>query len=108
MDMLMNSKFDPAEMGKEREVIKEELAMYLDQPQHQVQELLNATLWPGQALGRPITGTNQTLNAMTRGHLVSYLRDNYVAGSALLVAAGKLKHRQIVRSVSRYAARFHT
>jgi predicted Zn-dependent peptidase len=108
MDMLLNSKFDRADIEKEREVIKEELAMYLDQPQHQVQELLNATLWPDQALGRPITGTSQTLDAMTRAHLVSYLRDNYVAGSALLVAAGKLKHRQIVRSVSRYAARFHT
>ena len=40
------------EIDKEREVIKEELAMYLDQPQQYVQELLNATMWPGQPLGR--------------------------------------------------------
>src|SRR5258706_2726446 len=33
-DMFLNSKFDPAEINKERSVIKEELAMYLDQPQH--------------------------------------------------------------------------
>src|SRR6266853_4854820 len=44
MDMALNSKFDPGEVLKEREVIKEEIAMYLDQPQHQVQELLNATI----------------------------------------------------------------
>ena len=68
------------EIGKEREVIKEEMAMYLDEPQHHVQELLNATLWPDQPLGRPITGTEQTLDAMTRDHLLGYLRDNYVAG----------------------------
>src|SRR2546423_489122 len=103
MDMFLNSAFDPAEIDKEREVIKEELAMYLDQPQHQVQELLNATLWPGQPLGRPVTGTNKTLDAMTRPKLVGYLRDNYVAGSAVVVAAGKLKHRQVVRSVARVA-----
>src|SRR3954468_14119789 len=57
MDMFLNSKFNPPDISKEREVIKEEMAMYLDEPQHQVQELLNVTLWPGHALGRPITGT---------------------------------------------------
>ncbi len=108
MDMLLNSRFDRADIEKEREVIKEELAMYLDQPQHQVQELLNATLWPDQALGRPITGTDKTLDAMTRAQLLSYLYDKYVAGSSLIVAAGKLKHRQVIRSVARYAPRFQT
>src|SRR5213596_2162482 len=69
-DMFLNSTFDPAEIEKERAVIKEELAMYLDQPQHHVQELLNATLWPDQPLGRPLTGTEKTLDAMARADLV--------------------------------------
>ena len=103
LDMLLDSKFAPADIAKEREVIKEEIAMYLDEPQHHVQELLNATLWPDQPLGRPITGTEQTLDAMTRGHLLGYLRENYVAGNVLIVAAGRLKHRQVVRAVARYA-----
>ncbi len=106
LDMRLDSRFDPAELGKEREVIKEEIAMCLDEPQHHVQELLNATLWPGQPLGRPITGTRKTLDAMTRAHLVGYLRDNYVPANTLVVAAGKLKHRQVVRAVARYARRF--
>ncbi len=42
-DMFLNSRFDTVEIDKERSVIKEELAMYLDQPQHHVQELLNET-----------------------------------------------------------------
>src|SRR5262245_5524485 len=37
-DMFLNSTFDPIEINKERDVIKEELAMYLDQPQQHVQE----------------------------------------------------------------------
>src|SRR2546422_190388 len=41
MDMFLNSKFDRAELDKERNVIKKELAMYLDQPQQHVHELLN-------------------------------------------------------------------
>src|SRR5688500_8738361 len=52
VDMFLHSKFDRVELDKERNVIKEELAMYLDQPQQHVHELLNETMWPGQPLGR--------------------------------------------------------
>jgi predicted Zn-dependent peptidase len=104
MDMLVHSRFAPSDIHKEREVIKEEIAMYLDQPHHQVQELLNATLWPAQPLGRPITGTPRTLDAMKREDLLGYLRQNYVASGALVVAAGKLKHRTVLRKIATYAA----
>jgi predicted Zn-dependent peptidase len=107
MDMLLDSRFAPADIGKEREVIKEEMAMYLDEPQHQVQELLNAMLWPNQPLGRPITGTNRTLAGMKRSHLLGYLRGNYVTGSTVVVAAGRLKHRQVLSAVARYARHFY-
>jgi predicted Zn-dependent peptidase len=103
MDMFINSKFNPPDIAKEREVIKEEMAMYLDEPQHQVQELLNVTLWPGHALGRPITGTPGTLNGMLRPQLVSYLREHYGAASALLVAAGRVQHRKVVRAATSYS-----
>ncbi len=104
-DMLLGSKFAPADIAKEREVIKEEIASCLDEPQHHVQELLNATLWPDHPLGRPITGTEKTLDAMTRPQLLGYLRENYVAANVLVVAAGRLKHRRVVRAVARYAPR---
>jgi predicted Zn-dependent peptidase len=107
MDMVLDSRFTPADIQKEREVIKEEIAMYLDQPQHQVQELLNATLWPDHALGRPITGTGATLGRMSRRHLVGFLSHNYLASNALVVAAGKLRHVEVVRAVKRYARRFN-
>jgi predicted Zn-dependent peptidase len=90
VDMYRNPLFSSADIEKERLVIKEELAMYLDQPQHHVQEVLNTTLWPDQPLGRPITGTNRSLDAITRGPLVNYLRDHYVTGSTLVVDGGRL------------------
>lgn len=105
-DMFLNSRFDPLDINKERSVIKEELAMYLDQPQHRVQELLNETLWPQQPLGRPLTGTEETLDALTRSRLINYQRDNYVANRTIFAAAGRLKHKQVVKAVSRLADRF--
>ena len=103
MDMLLHSRFAPDDVRKERNVIKEEIAMYLDEPQHHVQELLNATIWPEQPLGRPITGTLETLDDFSRSHLVNFLRRNYVSSNILVVAAGRLKHGRVTRTVSRYS-----
>jgi predicted Zn-dependent peptidase len=105
MDMLLNSKFAPNDIAKERDVIKEELAMYLDQPHHLVQELLNSTLWPNHPLGRSLTGTEQTLDAMGRRELLEYQRRCYVAPITLVAAAGRLRHTQVVRAVRRYAGK---
>jgi len=105
-DMFLNSRFDPVEIEKERGVIKEELAMYLDQPQHHVQELLNETLWPNQPLGRPLTGTAKTIDAIARADLLRFLRTNYVTGVTLIAAAGNLSHQSVVKAVSRFAPRF--
>jgi predicted Zn-dependent peptidase len=106
MDMLLDSQFAPVELAREREVIKEEMAMYLDEPQHLVQELLNATLWPSHPLGRPITGTSQTLDALGRAHLLNYLHHNYVAGNTVIVAAGRITHRQVLQAMAGYGRRF--
>lgn len=106
MDMLHNSTFNPAEIAKERQVIKEEIAMYLDEPHHLVQELLNATIWPNHALGRPITGTNETLDGLDRAKLLGYLRTNYIANRTVLVASGKIKHQQVIKAATRYARHF--
>ncbi|MEI7730595.1 MAG: pitrilysin family protein [Verrucomicrobiota bacterium] len=98
-DMFLHSRFHPADIQKEREVIKEELAMYLDDPAHHVQELLNATQWPEQPLGRSITGSIQTLNGIRRKELLQFLQTHYVADRTFICAAGRVKHAPVVRAV---------
>jgi predicted Zn-dependent peptidase len=108
VDMLLNSTFDAAEVEKEREVIKEEWAMYRDQPSQYVQELLNATMWPDQPLGRPLTGTERSLDRLTRDTLVRFQQTNYVAQNTIVAAAGNVRHRDVLKAVSRCATRFHS
>ena len=105
-DMVLRSQFAPVELAKEREVIKEEVAMYRDQPQQQVQELLNATLWPGEPIGRPITGDEKTLDGLDRPRLRAYLKANYLANNTLIVVAGNVTHRRAVQAVTRHARFF--
>ena len=107
-DMFLNSRFAADDIRKERDVIKEEVAMYLDQPQHHVQELLNATLWADQPLGRPITGTNRSLDRLQREQLLSFLKANYTTGSTVIAVAGKISHRQVLKKVQRVAKHFRS
>lgn len=105
-DMFLHSTFAPVEIGRERNVIKEEIAMYRDQPQQYVQELLNETLWPDQPLGRSLAGTEQTLDATTRERILEYHKKNYVASATLISVAGPLPHKRVVEAVSKFGKRF--
>jgi predicted Zn-dependent peptidase len=106
MDMFHHSTFDPVEIEKERSVIKEEVSMYLDQPQQHVQELLNETLWPDHPLGRPLTGTKKSIEGLGRGALLEFRRANYTSGSTLVVAAGNCRHDKVVKTVSAFGSKF--
>jgi predicted Zn-dependent peptidase len=106
MDMFLNSRFDPVEITKERHVIKEELAMYQDQPQQRVQELLNELQWPNHPLGRSLTGSVQTLDAMQRRHILGFQKKHYVAGNTLITLAGRLQHDSVIKAISKFARHF--
>ena len=73
-DMFLNSKFDNEEIAKEREVIIEEIKMYEDTPDENVQDLLSANLWPNHPLGRAILGTEESIAAFDHDALKSYMQ----------------------------------
>jgi predicted Zn-dependent peptidase len=100
MDMFLNSRFTAEDIEKERNVIKEEIAMYLDQPHQHVQELLNETMWPGASAGPPLTGTAETLDGFTRKRLIEYQQTNYNVRTTLITAAGNVRHRDVVRAAN--------
>jgi predicted Zn-dependent peptidase len=106
VDMLVNSRFAPADISKERDVIKEEIAMYRDQPQQLVHDLLHETLWPNHPLGRPLTGTEKTLDGIHRAQMLAFLRANYTASNTVLAVAGPLRHAEVLRRCKKLVGKF--
>jgi len=100
-DMFQHARFAPADIAKERDVIKEELLMYRDQPDHYVQELLTETLWPDQPLGRPLTGSLESLDATDRNVLLAFKQRSYTATNTVVAVAGRCRHEEVVASVQR-------
>ena len=95
-DMLLDSQFLPEEIERERDVIREEIMMYRDQPAQHAQEMLSETMWPGQPLGRPLTGTVETISSFRRPHFLRFVRENYNARSVVATVAGRVAHADAV------------
>jgi len=102
-DMYRHPKLTGTDIAKERQVIKEELLMYRDQPDHYVNELLNETLWPGHALGRALAGTPASLDRMDRATLLDFKARRYVPVNTIVAIAGNCDH---AASVARVASHF--
>jgi len=100
-DMYQHPKFAVADINKERQVIKEELLMYHDQPDHYVHELLTETIWPDHPLGRSLTGTEQSLDAIDRKHLLQYKDKHYIAPNTVIAVAGHCEHEDLVDRVAK-------
>ncbi len=106
LDMFLHSRFSPTEIGKERDVIKEEIAMYRDQPAEHVHDLLNALEFPGHPLGRPVIGRPATLDRIQRRHFLDYLKSHYVSGATVIAAAGSVVHDELVALLRPWEGKF--
>lgn len=89
-DMTRNSLFPAEEFDRERTVIQEEIRMYNDQPASVAMDQLNMLLWPGHSLGRPITGTLESVEAIRRADLCRFWKQNYHAANLILTVAGRI------------------
>jgi len=70
-----------------------------------VEELLNAVQWPDQPLGRPLTGSEQTIASLTRAQLLAFRREHYIAPAMLLAVAGRFSRQDCREAAFRLAHR---
>jgi predicted Zn-dependent peptidase len=98
--MLLNSRFDPADIEKERQVIIEEINMSYDSPVQQVSMLIDELLWPKHPLGRDIAGSKESVTAITKDMLLSYLNGQYQPGNTVLSVAGDIRHQEMATTIN--------
>ncbi|MGV8850934.1 MAG: M16 family metallopeptidase [Rhodoglobus sp.] len=99
-DMLTSSLIDPTEFANERGVILEELAMADDDPTDVASERFFEAVFGEHPLGRPIGGSPETINAISRESVVDHYRGNYRPQDLVITVAGAVDHDVLVASVS--------
>ena len=104
VDMLFNSRFDPEDIERERQVIIEEINRSKDSPAQQVNMIIDELLWPGHPLGRDIAGNRESLDAITRDIMLDYLKSKYLPENTVVAIAGNIEHQEAVTAVGQATA----
>jgi len=99
-DMILHSKFDPAEIEKERQVIIEEIKMNKDAPSQWVNVLIDDLLWPNHPLGRDVAGSKESVAAIPRDLMLDYRRSRYLPANSVVAIAGDIQHEEMIDAVS--------
>jgi predicted Zn-dependent peptidase len=95
-DMLTGSLFDSAEMEKEKQVIYEEMKMIEDVPEDLGHDLIDEKVFKGGSLGNRIIGTPDSVAAITRDDILSYMAQRYTAENILISVSGKFDRDELM------------
>jgi predicted Zn-dependent peptidase len=103
-EMLLGPSLPESEVDSEREVVLEEIAMYDDEPQERVHDVLAAAVHGDHPLGRRVLGEAKVIGSIPVPEIASYHRSRYIAPNIVVAAAGHLEHEQIVELARRHLA----
>ena len=95
-DMVTSSLIEPKDVDAERGVILDEIAMNDDDPSDTVHEAFAAQLLGDTPIGRPILGTVNSINAITREQIAGHYAARYKPQNLVVAAAGSLDHAEVV------------
>lgn len=104
-DMVAASLIDQAEFETERNVILEELAMADDDPGDVANERFYQSVLGSHALGRPIGGTPETIQAVTRDAVWEHYQRWYRPETLVVTVAGAVEHDALVSLVTEALSR---
>ena len=100
-DMVWRPAFDGAELEQEREIVLEEIAMYEDDPQDKVFDVLGEAVFGGHPLGRAIIGRADVVGSASPDALRAFHAARYVPTNVVIAAAGSVDHDVLVELVER-------
>ncbi len=102
VDMYLHSKFEEAEIKKEKGAIIQELKMYQDMPARRIGDVFESLLYQNNHLGREIVGYKKTVENFKRQDFVDYMEKFYVANNTVICVAGKFQEKTILKKLEGY------
>ena len=99
-DMVWNPRFDAGELDAERDIVLEEIAMYEDDPQDKVFDVLGEAVFGDHPLGRAILGRAEVLRGVSSDGLRAFWGGRYAPGNVVVAAAGSVDHDALVALVA--------
>lgn len=98
-DLIKNSLF--SELEKEKNVILEEIASIEDAPEDFVHDLLSENHWPNHPMGRPISGTIESVSGLVLEDVRKFYGDWYTPEEMIFAVAGNFDEQAVFDQVQR-------
>jgi predicted Zn-dependent peptidase len=101
-DILFHSTFPQEELEKERGVILDEIASYLDQPEEAIQDDFEELLFKDHALGKNILGTPETVSVMNKTDIGQFMTANYNTSEMVFAVFGDHDFKKLTKLAEKY------
>ena len=98
-DLVTSSLIKASDVDAERGVILEEIAMHEDDPTDMVHDQFAQVLFGDGPLARPVLGTVDSIESISRGAINGYYRRRYRPQDMVVAVAGNVDHATVVRLV---------
>ena len=98
-DIGLNASFPPAEIDSEKAVVFEEMRLVEDDTEKFAGRRLSELAYSPHPYGRPLLGTRDKIEALTREPLNAYYKKYYVPRNMALVVIGALSYAEIRAAV---------
>ncbi len=95
-DMVWHPRLAADDLANEREIVLEEIAMYEDDPQDRVFDVLGEAVFGDHPLGRAVIGTADVVGSTSAERLAEFHAAHYAPSGMVIAAAGSLDHDAVV------------
>ncbi|OOM72319.1 protease 3 precursor [Clostridium puniceum] len=101
-DIMLNAKFDPEEIEKEKGVVIEEINMSEDSPEDVLDDVHSKACFGKGALGYPILGTIPLVKSFTREKILDFISDKYTPYNSVISVCGKFDDKELEDLINKY------
>jgi zinc protease len=104
LDMATRPTFDPTEFAREKQVILEEVRGALGEPDYEVDLQVQGALFPSHGYGRPILGTETSVEQLGVEQVQQFWRRHYTPNRAVLSIAGAVTESAVHQATTSFTA----
>ncbi len=101
-DILFHSTFPEDEQEKERGVILDEIASYLDQPEEAIQDDFESLLFKEHPIGNNILGTAETVSKLNSADIKAFMAANNNTHEMVFAVFGDYDFKKVIKLSEKY------
>jgi predicted Zn-dependent peptidase len=107
-DIVFHSTFPEDEMEKEKSVILDEIASYLDQPEEAIYDDFEDLVFAGHSLGRNILGSVESVSGISQKDIHQFINSNYHTDRMVIAVLGNYSLKKVIKTGSKYYSEIQT